>query len=283
MRGRWAFSWVIAILIAAAFLIPAVASASSHGVTSGAANAPATSPSPSLLWPCYDPKTYPPSSPPLTPPTAPGTPQVVTYANNYVQLRWTAATDPDGLACYQVYEIRAGVKIKVATFGPGVTTGAFYVDYPPYGTAFRIATLYVMAIDRWGAESPPSGTVDVRINNDVVNPSPTPTPAPVGACRVSYSSYGWFGGMTSSVSISNTGSTPISGWRLTFTFVDAGQRLTNGWQAAWSQTGSTAAATNLTYNRTIAPGGSVTIGFNGSNTGANPTPANFLLNGAICP
>ena len=40
--------------------------------------------------------------------------------------------------------------------------------------------------------------------------------------------------------------------------------------------------TNASYNRTIAPSASVTIGFTGSNTGSNVLPAAFQLNGTDC-
>ncbi|MBP2708176.1 cellulose binding domain-containing protein [Microbispora sp. RL4-1S] len=283
MQGRWAVAWGVATLVAASFLIPAVASASAGGITGAATTAPpsSSSPSPSLLWPCYDPRTLPPSRPPLTPPTAPGTPQVVSVANNYVHLRWAAASDADGLACYQVFEDRGGVKTKVATFGPDVTDGSFYVDYPPYGTASRVATLYVVAVDRWGADSAPSGSVNVTIHNDVVS-SPSPSSSYWGACHVTYNSYDWFGGMTSYVSITNTGSTTIAGWWLTFAFPDPGQRVTSGWSAEWSQNGSTVTATALPWNRDLAPGDSVSIGFTGTNQGVNPAPSAWRLNGATC-
>ena len=42
------------------------------------------------------------------------------------------------------------------------------------------------------------------------------------------------------------------------------------------------AGTNLPWNATIVPGGSVRIGFNGGLTGANPAPTEFTLNGARC-
>ncbi|MEO3810335.1 cellulose-binding domain-containing protein [Sphaerisporangium sp. B11E5] len=287
MKVRLTVSWAVALLIAAAFLIPAVASASSGGgMVSTTPPPPPSSPgaTPSLGWPCYDPRTYPPSSPPRTPPTAPGTPEMVQVVNNYVRLRWAAATDPDGLACYQVYEDRNGTKIKVATFGPDVLEGAFYVDWPPYNQRTRVATLYVVAVDRWGADSPPSGSIQVTVYNDIIWPSPTPTPTPTppGDCRVTYSAYGWSGGMTASVSITNTGTTAVAGWRLTFAYADPGQRVTNGWGAEWSQSGSVVTAAALSWNRDIAPGRSVSIGFNGTHQGANPSPTVFQLNGATC-
>ncbi|MEW9532133.1 cellulose binding domain-containing protein [Microbispora sp. NPDC049125] len=282
-RSLVAFWAAAAALVAAAFLIPAAGSAWAAGTAGTTAAPPPSSPSPSLLWPCYDPLTYPPSRPPLTPPTAPGTPQKVMVANNYVELRWGASTDAEGIACYQVFEERNGTSYKVGTFGPTVTQGTVVVEYPPYGTASRVATLYVVAVDRWGAVSPRSDTLSVTINNDVVfSPSWTPSPTPAIACRVSYASYTWFGGMTSNLTISNTGRTIIAGWRLTFSFPDAGQHVTNGWEADWAQTGSSVTATGLSNRRDLAPGESVTVGFNGSHTGANPWPTPFRVNGVTC-
>ncbi|GII77574.1 hypothetical protein Sru01_25560 [Sphaerisporangium rufum] len=289
MKGRWAAAWAVATAVAAAFLVPAVASAADGQAVRGVTTTTppgSPSPSPTLGWPCYDPRTPPPSSPPLTPPTAPGTPELVSAINIYVRLRWAPASDPDGLACYQVYEDKGnGTKVKVATFGPDVTEGQFTVAWPPGYEPKRIATLYVVAVDRWGADSPPSGSIQVTIYNDVLpppSPSPSPTPTPSVACKVTYNTYDWFGGMTAYMSIANTGTTAIHGWGLTFTFPDPGQRLTSGWQADWSQTGSAVSANALSWNRDIAPGGSVTLGFTATNTGANPAPTSFKLNGATC-
>jgi hypothetical protein len=46
--------------------------------------------------------------------------------------------------------------------------------------------------------------------------------------------------------------------------------------------GSQVTARNVSYNGTIAAGGSVGIGFNGTHTGSNPRPTSFTLNGAAC-
>ncbi|WP_143737710.1 cellulose binding domain-containing protein, partial [Microbispora sp. GKU 823] len=39
---------------------------------------------------------------------------------------------------------------------------------------------------------------------------------------------------------------------------------------------------NLDWNKTITPGQSIQIGFNGTYTGANPKPTAFTLNGTTC-
>ena len=40
--------------------------------------------------------------------------------------------------------------------------------------------------------------------------------------------------------------------------------------------------TNASYDRTIAPSASVTIGFTGTSTGSHAPPAAFQLNGTHC-
>lgn len=116
-------------------------------------------------------------------------------------------------------------------------------------------------------------------------PSTSSAPPPGGSCRVVYSAADWGGapGFTANVIVTNTGSSTINGWTLQFTF-PAGQSIREGWSATWSQQGSTVTATNLDWNRTLPPGQSTTIGFNGAMTaiGNNPSPTSFTLNGSAC-
>jgi rhamnogalacturonan endolyase len=121
-------------------------------------------------------------------------------------------------------------------------------------------------------------------------PTPTPTPRPTptatqgttGACNVSYSvTSQWQGGFTASIVITNTGSTALNGWTLQFPFT-AGQQVTQGWNGAFSQQGSQVTVQNLSYNGSLAPGASTSIGFNGSWTSSNPSPTSFSLNGTAC-
>jgi endoglucanase len=83
------------------------------------------------------------------------------------------------------------------------------------------------------------------------------------------------------VTVTNTGSTPWTSWRLGFTF-PGNQQVTQGWSATWSQTGATVTATNAAWNGALAPGGSTSLGFNGSYSGTNAAPTGFTVNGAAC-
>ncbi|SCL34915.1 endoglucanase [Micromonospora nigra] len=100
-------------------------------------------------------------------------------------------------------------------------------------------------------------------------------------CAVTYSANSWQGGFTGTVTIKNLGD-PVNGWTLGFTFPDAAQRVTQGWSATWSQSGSDVTARSLGWNGSLATGASTSIGFNGSWSGSNPSPTSFTLNGTTC-
>ncbi|GAA4918644.1 cellulose binding domain-containing protein [Streptomyces coeruleoprunus] len=103
--------------------------------------------------------------------------------------------------------------------------------------------------------------------------------APV--CTVEYTTVSqWAGGFQGSVTVTNNGSA-LTGWSLGFDFA-AGQRVTQGWGARWSQSGTSVTAANESWNGTLATGGSVTAGFIASFPGSNPAPTAFTLNGTAC-
>ena len=112
--------------------------------------------------------------------------------------------------------------------------------------------------------------------------SPPPTTPPPGACHVTYTKTSeWAGGFVANVTIADTGSAPVNGWQLTFTF-PGDQRITNAWNATVSQNGSNVTAVNASYDGTISPGGNVSLGFQGTWTSNDTSPANFSLNGTAC-
>ncbi|MZF89552.1 cellulose binding domain-containing protein, partial [Streptomyces sp. SID5643] len=60
------------------------------------------------------------------------------------------------------------------------------------------------------------------------------------------------------------------------------QKVTNGWNAKISQSGAAVTAANESYNGTLATGGSVGFGFQGTYSGSNAIPATFTLDGVTC-
>ncbi|MBN6042234.1 cellulose binding domain-containing protein [Amycolatopsis sp. 195334CR] len=108
----------------------------------------------------------------------------------------------------------------------------------------------------------------------------TPNPQP-GACQVTNTVNAWNSGLTSELTITNTGTAGINGWSLAFT-LPGGQTITSGWGAAYSPASGQVTATNVGYNPGIAAGGSVSIGFQATHTGNSGKPAAYSLNGATC-
>lgn len=107
------------------------------------------------------------------------------------------------------------------------------------------------------------------------------------ACDVTYAANQWTsgqnqGGFTANITLKNTGD-PITSWSLAFDFPTTGQRYTpTGWGANWSQSGTRVTGTNMPWNGSLATGASTNIGFNGTWTGSNPSPATFSVNGVTC-
>ncbi|MEU9304045.1 cellulase family glycosylhydrolase [Streptomyces sp. NPDC048269] len=100
-------------------------------------------------------------------------------------------------------------------------------------------------------------------------------------CTVEYSIVGqWHGGFQGAVTFTNN-SSALDGWNLGFSF-PAGQGVTQGWGAKWSQTGAAVTAGNESWNATLGTGASVTAGFIASWSGANTAPTTFTLNGTPC-
>ena len=112
-------------------------------------------------------------------------------------------------------------------------------------------------------------------------PPPPPPPPPAGGCAVTNALNAWNTGLTTNMTISNTSSTAINGWTLAFT-LPGGQVITSGWNATYSPTSGSVTATNLSYNGSLPPGGSTSIGFQATHTGNAAGPASFTLNGTAC-
>lgn len=113
-------------------------------------------------------------------------------------------------------------------------------------------------------------------------PTPTPTATTGAGCAVHYVvTSQWPGGFGTNVTITNTGTTTINGWTLTWTFAN-GQTISQIWNASDTQSGGSVSASNLSYNGTIAPNANTGFGFNGSWNGTNTSPTAFSLNGVSC-
>jgi hypothetical protein len=109
-----------------------------------------------------------------------------------------------------------------------------------------------------------------------------PAAAATTGCSVNYAVQNqWPGGFGANITVTNLGS-PLTSWTLRFTFPAAGQSVTQGWNATFTQSGSQVTVASLSYNGSIATGGNTQVGFNGAWSGSNPVPTSFTLNGVTC-
>jgi hypothetical protein len=160
---------------------------------------------------------------------------------------------------YSASGLPAGLSINSGT---GLITGT--------PTAAGTSSVTVTARDGTGATGSASFTWTVS------------TGQPGGTCHVTYTKNSeWPGGFTAQVVIANTGTTAINGWSLTFAF-PGDQKITSNFNGGFSQSGANATLTNASYNGTIAPGATITDGFQGTWTSNDNSPASFFVNGTAC-
>ncbi|MEV5169833.1 glycoside hydrolase family 6 protein [Streptomyces flaveolus] len=100
-------------------------------------------------------------------------------------------------------------------------------------------------------------------------------------CAVDYKIQSqWDTGFTAAVTITNNGAAK-SAWSLNWSYGGT-QKVTSGWNAKISQSGTAVTAANESYNGALATGGTVSFGFNGTFSGTNSVPATFTLDGVAC-
>jgi hypothetical protein len=119
------------------------------------------------------------------------------------------------------------------------------------------------------------------VNTGGGTPGGPGTPGTPAACKVAYATNVWTGGFTANVTVTNTGSSTVDGWKLAFT-LPSGQRITNSWNASITPSSGAVTASGSGHTAQIAPGGSQTFGFQGSYSGTFAQPNGFSLNGTAC-
>jgi cellulase/cellobiase CelA1 len=131
--------------------------------------------------------------------------------------------------------------------------------------------------DRWFAPLvtaiggvPPSPTA-----SPTASPSPgpsSPTPNPTRRCTVSYRVMNqWQGGFQGEVTVTNTGTSPLTSWTTTLAFAN-GQTVNQLWGGTYSQSGGTVTVRNESWNGMLTPNGSTSFGFLANWNGANAVP-----------
>ncbi|OKI12006.1 glycoside hydrolase family 48 protein [Streptomyces sp. CB03911] len=109
-----------------------------------------------------------------------------------------------------------------------------------------------------------------------------PASAAAVQCTVDWTTNDWGSGFTANVAVNNKGTAAVNGWQLTYAYTGNQTLSGTGWNGTWAQSGKNVSVTNLSYNATIAPGGSVSAGANFAYSGTNAAPTAFAVNGTTC-
>ncbi|WP_425246430.1 glycosyl hydrolase family 18 protein [Streptomyces sp. NEAU-NA10] len=88
----------------------------------------------------------------------------------------------------------------------------------------------------------------------------------------------WGTGFEGKWTVKNTGTTTLTSWTVEWDF-PSGTAVTSAWDADVTSSGTHWTAKNKSWNGTLAPGASVSFGFNGTGSGS---PSNCRLNGGGC-
>jgi hypothetical protein len=204
------------------------------------------------------------------PPSAPTNLQAAPPGADTVALSWAPSTDNQTVVGYYVYRFDGVFVSTRLAFTSGTSYTARLAQYPSH--------FYVRAVDSSGNASFASNRVFV---NATTSPSASSSPStPQLSCRVGFVvASQWSAGYVATITITNTGATPIVDWELTYRF-PGDQRITNAWNAIYVQAGPAVTMTHSGWNRTILPGGSVQVGYLAS--GAPQIPTEFFINGVRC-
>ena len=105
--------------------------------------------------------------------------------------------------------------------------------------------------------------------------------ADTASCTVSYGvTSQTTTGFAAEITVTNLGQA-ISPWALTWSF-DSGQTITSGWNGVFSQSDRDVTVTNARRTTSLRAHRGITIGFEATWKGSNPSPTDFFLNGAQC-
>lgn len=121
--------------------------------------------------------------------------------------------------------------------------------------------------------------VPVATATPLPNATPTPRPPTAGVAVTITQNASWSGGFGASLEIQNNSAQAISGWALKFDFAP---EITSLWNGVMTRAASTYTVRNEGWNGSIAPGATITLGFNGTGELTTSSASNATLNGVAC-
>jgi len=122
-----------------------------------------------------------------------------------------------------------------------------------------------------GSSPPPSPSPSPTHTTPTPTPTPSSSSSGTGACSGTYSTVNsWQGGFQGQVVVKNTGSGTLSSWQLGFTFPGS-QQITDLWNGTYTQSGASVKVSPESYDASLAPGATATIGFTANGASTSPS------------
>jgi mannan endo-1,4-beta-mannosidase len=188
-------------------------------------------------------------------PGPPGTPTASAVTSNSVTLMWSASSGT--VTGYQIERATGATSNSFTQVGTSITT-----SFTDTGLAANTTYRYrVRAVNAVGS-SPYSGIVNV-----------TTSGTSAGGCTATYTKVNeWPGGFQGEVRVTNTGSTPTTGWSVVVTFAD-GQQITQIWGGRTTLGSNPYTVVTEIWNGHLASNASTSFGFLGGWSGTDPAPS----------
>jgi glucose/arabinose dehydrogenase len=174
---------------------------------------------------------------------------------------WVATSNRDGRGSPVAADDRLIRFPPVGTSTPPVTTTT---SRPPVTTTTSRPPVTTTTTSR-----PPVTTTTSR---PPVTTTTTSNP-PGTSCAATYRVVNpWPGAFQGEILVRNSGTTPITGWTVTFTF-PSGQTITQMWGGTYTQTGANVTVRNVSWTGNLGPNATAAVGFiaNVGSTNTAPT------------
>jgi cellulase/cellobiase CelA1 len=150
---------------------------------------------------------------------------------------------------WYLIDVEAGFELWQG--GAGLETNSFSVDI--------------------NGSTPPPTTTPPTTPPPTTPPPTSPPPSGSSTCTGTYSVVSsWSGGYQAQVVVKNTGSSTLSNWQIGFPF-PSGNTISSLWNGTYTLSGGTLTVTNASYDGTLAPGATATVGFTATGTSSTPS------------
>ncbi len=208
-------------------------------------------------------------------PSAPSGVTGTAASSSVINVSWTADTAPANctISSYKVF--RSTTSGFTPSSSNQIASGVTSTSYSDTGLAAGTTYYYVVeAVDSQGTSAPSAQASEET----------STAGSGASSCHITYTiNSQWPSGFDVSITIANTGTTPLSAWTLSWSFAN-GQTVTQLWDGNVSQNGANVTVTNMSYNGSIPAGSTYNgVGFNGTwNNTTNAVPTSFALNGKTC-